>query len=171
MTPSVPGSTEAQTEPIIRTAVEGDFAAIQLLDSQARIEIVDHKGSKAWLAEHAVFSVVFGSPGSMVLVAELGGVIVGFLLSIDRLDPLRGKICDVDRVYVDARAREVGCGDSLLAAAVVSAADRGCAFLEGEALPGDRETKNLYERAGITARKITVSKGLSDPSTEVPSSR
>ena len=32
--------------------------------------------------------------------------------------------------------------------------------LEGEALPGDRETKNLYERAGITARLITVSKSL-----------
>ena len=26
----------------------------------------------------------------------------------------------------------------------------------GEALPGDRKTKNLYERAAITTRKLTV---------------
>ena len=34
---------------------------------------------------------------------------------------------------------------------------RGCSLLEGASLPGDRETKNLYERAGIKARLITVS--------------
>ncbi len=33
----------------------------------------------------------------------------------------------------------------------------GMRLLEGEALPGDRDTKNLYERAGIKARLITVS--------------
>jgi hypothetical protein len=32
--------------------------------------------------------------------------------------------------------------------------------LEGTALPGDRDTKNLYERAGVVARKIVVSKPL-----------
>ena len=32
--------------------------------------------------------------------------------------------------------------------------------VEGTALPGDRDTKNLYERAGITARKIIVSTRL-----------
>jgi len=36
----------------------------------------------------------------------------------------------------------------------------GCAAIEGEALPGDRDVKNLYERAGITARLIVVSKAL-----------
>jgi len=35
-------------------------------------------------------------------------------------------------------------------------------IVEAEALPGDRETKNLYERAGITARNIVVSKRLVD---------
>ena len=32
--------------------------------------------------------------------------------------------------------------------------------IEAVALPGDRETKNLFERAGLTARKITVYKSL-----------
>ena len=36
----------------------------------------------------------------------------------------------------------------------------GARLLEGHALPGDRQTKNLYERAGIKARLITVSTTL-----------
>ena len=171
MTTSVPQPAGAQLDPMIRFADEGDLDAIRDLDAQARIEIEGHKGAQAWLAEHPEVSVVFGSPGSRILVAELGGAVVGFLVSIDRHDPLRGSICSVERVYVDARTREVGCGDSLLAAAVANATDRGCDFLEGESLPGDRETKNLYERAVITARKIIVSKRLSDPSTGEPSFR
>lgn len=53
--------------------------------------------------------------------------------------------------------REVGFGDWLLEAALAGARLHGCEVLEGTALPGDRATKNLYERAGIKARKITVS--------------
>jgi hypothetical protein len=32
--------------------------------------------------------------------------------------------------------------------------------VEGQALPGDRQTKNLYERAGIVARLIVTFKWL-----------
>jgi hypothetical protein len=32
--------------------------------------------------------------------------------------------------------------------------------VEGQALPGDRHTKNLYERAGIVARLITTFRRL-----------
>ena len=48
----------------------------------------------------------------------------------------------------------------MLAAGLQHARDRGAQVFEGEALPGDRDTKNLYERAGITARLITVSTRL-----------
>ena len=64
------------------------------------------------------------------------------------------------QVYVEPQAREVGFGDWLLEAALAEARTQGCIVIEGYALPGDRATKNLYERAGITARKITVSKAL-----------
>jgi len=32
--------------------------------------------------------------------------------------------------------------------------------VEGQSLPGDRQTKNLYERAGIVARLITTYRDL-----------
>ena len=59
-----------------------------------------------------------------------------------------------------AGARELGFGDAMLAAGLAHARARGAVVFEGEALPGDRDTKNLYERAGITARLITVSTRL-----------
>jgi GNAT superfamily N-acetyltransferase len=65
-------------------------------------------------------------------------------------------IVRVDQVWVTPEARELGFGDELLAVAIESAKARGAVAVEGQALPGDRHTKNLYERAGIVARLITT---------------
>jgi len=65
----------------------------------------------------------------------------------------------------------VGFGDEMLAEAIAATLAAGGAVIESFALPGDRETKNLYERAGVTARKIIVSKRLSDPSSSADASR
>jgi GNAT superfamily N-acetyltransferase len=81
--------------------------------------------------------------------------VVGYLLA--RVD---GELATILDVFVHPEAREIGFGDELLAAAVAAARRAGARLLEGEALPGDRDTKNLYERAGITARLITVSTAL-----------
>ena len=46
----------------------------------------------------------------------------------------------------------------MLAEAIGAIRASGGVCVESFALPGDRDTKNLYERAGVTARKIIVSK-------------
>lgn len=66
----------------------------------------------------------------------------------------------MDRVFVVEQARQLGFGDALLAAAMELAVSNHCVAIEANALPGDRETKNLYERAGIKARNIIVSRPL-----------
>jgi hypothetical protein len=63
-------------------------------------------------------------------------------------------------VWVEPDARELGFGDEMLAAAMAWGRDGGAELVEGHALPGDRNLKNLYERAGVTARLITVSRRL-----------
>jgi ribosomal protein S18 acetylase RimI-like enzyme len=63
-------------------------------------------------------------------------------------------------VWVDPLARENGFGDHLLALVISLAVERGAVAVEGESLPGDRHTKNLYERAGIVARLITTYRTL-----------
>lgn len=158
-------------EPIVREATADDRAVIARLDEQGRTDLESQRGGEAWLAEHAPIRELFSDTTVRILVSQFCDVAVGFSVSVDEIDPARGRICRVDRVYVHERAREIGCGDALLAAEIDRARQRGCDVVEAVALPGDRETKNLYERAGITARCITVSKRISDLSTQAPASR
>ena len=95
-----------------------------------------------------------------MLAGCVDGVPVGVLL-VDRRPLEDGRqVARVSLVYVDADARGIGVGESLLDAATAWALEAGCVGLDGLALPGDRETKNLYERAGMSARLITVYRDL-----------
>lgn len=153
----------------VRPVGDDDVAECVSLDARARLGLADQRGGEAWLVEHQPLATA-GRWWDRSFVAEIDGAIVGFLVG-RRADDARGGIFVVDRVYVLDEARELGCGDGLLAAAMDRAAHEGCAVLEATALPGDRDTKNLYERAGVTARSITVSRRLSDPSNSGDASR
>ena len=163
-------------DPVVRAASRADAGPLAVLEREARASVAMTRGGARWLDEHpevgegwpaatetrsvfvAVLTDIAGPPG-----AEL---VVGYLvLDVD------GPIAHVDQVYVTPEARQLGFGDALLELATESARQSGAAYLEGHALPGDRETKNLYERAGITARLITVSRPLSGPSTPAGASR
>ncbi|MEZ5250978.1 MAG: GNAT family N-acetyltransferase [Ilumatobacteraceae bacterium] len=90
-------------------------------------------------------------------VAEIDGAAVGYL---HLHHPQGSPTGHVRQVYLDPEAREVGFGDELLAAAIARLRERGATAVESWALPGDRDTKNLFERAGVTARKLVVSKRI-----------
>ena len=143
---------------VIRRGEVTDAAQLAELEAAARHHLIDQRGGAALLAEQAAvgdWSPAMQDHGRWIGVAELDGFVVGYLeLSVT------GDIAFVRQVYVQPEARELGFGDGLLDAARQEAQRHGCSALEGFALPGDRETKNLYERAGITARKIIVSTRL-----------
>ncbi len=148
-------------EPVIRHATHSDLAVIVELDATAREVVASQRGGRSWLFEHA--------PAKFLQVDELidhswvGTIddhVVGFLRCTIEDVPQHGMVCSVERVFVDEHARELGFGDALLQQAIEYATNLGCVAIEGNALPGDRETKNLYERAGIVARKIIVSRPL-----------
>ena len=147
-------------DPIVRAATRADAGPLAVLEREARAAVAETRGGVRWLDEHP--EVGEGWPAATetrsVFVAVLTDVavppgtelVVGYLvLDID------GPIAHVDQVYVTPEARQLGFGDALLELATESARQAGAAYLEGHALPGDRETKNLYERAGVTARLIT----------------
>jgi GNAT superfamily N-acetyltransferase len=148
-------------EPVIRRAQATDLATLSAIDSASRDVLVGQRGGDAWLAEHPPLADLDGMDlVSRAMVGIIDGAIVGYVVwSVDD-DPKRGRIVRVERVHVVSEARELGFGDALLGAVIDVGRDLKCRFVEGSALPGDRETKNLYERAGITARSITVSKSL-----------
>ena len=146
-------------DPDVRPAVGDDVGQLIELEVAARASLIDARGGSRWLTEHPLVGSSWPDRIARggVFVAELNvagmpPVVVGYL-AIDLAVP----VASVEQVYIEPEARELGFGDALLAAAIAAARGAGARIFEGEALPGDRDTKNLYERAGITARLITLS--------------
>jgi ribosomal protein S18 acetylase RimI-like enzyme len=153
-------------DPVVRRARGDDADALAALEAEARAALVDARGGVRWLEEHppvgsgwrtvvetgTVFVAVLSDPAAGADSVE---VLVGYLVLV-----IDGSVARIDQVFVTPGARELGFGDTLVEVATDAARAAGGAVIEGEALPGDRETKNLYERAGITARLITVSRRL-----------
>jgi len=71
-------------------------------------------------------------------------------------------------VAVHPKARGLGVGANLVDEFRRLCREAGEFHVDAYALPGDRATKNLYERAGLTARMIIAS-GSSAPSLSEPS--
>ncbi len=137
----------------VRPLTTDDIDDVIELETQARVALEDQRGGPAHLADTP--RADWANAQGRAWVATIDEVVVGYL----ELE-IRGAAVDVRQVYVHPEARELGLGDALLAAAMEAGRAAGCTVLEGTALPGDRDTKNLYERAGVVARKIVVSKRL-----------
>jgi GNAT superfamily N-acetyltransferase len=139
--------------PVIRPATEADREALVWLEGAARSALTAQRGGDLWLERHPAQSPAWEAiADGGVIVSAIDDVPVGYLRLRVETDVLY-----VEDVYVHPDAREIGCGDALLAAGIDVGVDRGATRVEAEALPGDRDTKNLYERAAITAKRITVS--------------
>lgn len=142
----------------IRRLEPADAPELAALEAEARAATAVQRGGAAHLAETpavADWAALADDHRRPVWVATIDEVPVGYLeLQLD------GHVARVRQVWVHPEARELGFGDDLLAEALHAARSHGCTVLEGTALPGDRDTKNLYERAGITARKIVLSTPL-----------
>jgi GNAT superfamily N-acetyltransferase len=136
----------------------GDAAELIVLEHEARAALVDQRGGARWLVEHPVVGDgwVERCRSADVWLAHIDDVVVGYMVAELGVD----LIVRIDQVWVTPEARELGFGDGLLEAALASARGRGAVAVEGQALPGDRQTKNLYERAGIVARLITTYREL-----------
>lgn len=141
-------------DPIVRPATPDDVVEVEWLESLARGELAGQRGGERWLATHQEHRGRV-SEATSLWVATIDAVVVGYLVC--DLDDATAHVRDV---FVHPEARELGFGDELLAAALTAARAAGAARLEAEALPGDRDVKNLYERAGIKARLIVVSTEL-----------
>jgi GNAT superfamily N-acetyltransferase len=155
-------------DPDVRLAVADDAAELRGLERLARRGVAVTRGGGRWLDEHAEIADGWGDAIArrIVLIGEIRGagvppVAVGYLLA--DLEPGERTIVRVDQVFVHSDARQLGFGDALLAEAIRVGRERGASMVEAETLPGDRDLKNLYERAGVTARLIVVSKALRDP--------
>jgi GNAT superfamily N-acetyltransferase len=146
-------------DPTVRRADPvADADQLVVLETEARAALVGQRGGDRWLAEHPEIVAAWPERCAVadVFVAVIDDVLVGYLVSTLDADG----VVRIDQVWVTPQARELGFGDELLGSAMEDGRRRGAVAVEGQALPGDRHTKNLYERAGIVARLITTFRWL-----------
>jgi ribosomal protein S18 acetylase RimI-like enzyme len=144
----------------VRAAAIGDAPALADLESRARGHLADQRGGPQALAEQPAvddWAELLQRDDVRVFVATIDGVPLGYLeLHLPDAD---GRAL-VNQVYVEEGARELGFGDDMIGLAIEATTRAGGTVIESFALPGDRNTKNLFERAGMTARKLIVAKRL-----------
>lgn len=148
-------------DPLVRRPDQGnelELEQLRILEVEARAALVDQRGGLRWLDENAAVDDRWADVcrDSIVWLAHIDEVVVGYIVG----DVGDDRIARVLDVWVTPGAREVGFGDELLRAVIADARRSDATTIEGFSLPGDRATKNLYERAGIVARLITTSRPL-----------
>lgn len=146
-----------------RRATESDCEVLQLLESEARSSL-DHFRGGSRLADEinsidVNWSQQLNDVSTVIFVAGSNDVVMGYLMA--RLGRAKsGSIATIEQVFVTKDARNLGIGDALVSTTIAWAKSGSLVALDGFALPGDRETKNLFERSGLVARLITVSTDL-----------
>ena len=154
----------------VRPASVDDVGRLADLAAEAVEEQREQRGGSVWSVRESrpipatdSLAADVADPERLVLVGTFEDSIVGYAaVRTERLrdDRLHAVVTDV---YVEPAARGVSVGEVLLAACVEWCRERGCAGIDALALPGNRETKNFFERFGFTARALTVHKSLVDP--------
>ena len=142
-----------------RSATQQDLDVLIVLESEARSSLTDFRGGdRLALAAPEIgqnWSATLIDESVYVLVGGIDLVVMGFMLV-----RITNRLPTVEQVFVTRDVRNLGVGDALVAQALAWAKQNNFVALDALALPGDRETKNLYERSGLVARLITVTKKL-----------
>jgi GNAT superfamily N-acetyltransferase len=142
----------------VRAAGPADAPTLAGLDAEARSAVRPHRGGAELLEgcePELRWQDLVADPAWHVLLAEIDTAPVG-LCTVRRVSAT----ATIHHLFVAEGAREVGLGEDLLAHAIEWATTEGATAIEATALPGDRSTKNLFERFGMKARALTVSRPL-----------
>ncbi len=146
-----------------RPAASKDVDVLKVLESEAQRSLKEFRGADRFSIEvpeiASKWSEVLNDGSVFVVVGCIDTVAMGYLVA-RKSGQSKNMIATIERVFVTRDARNLGVGDSLVSATLIWAREQKLTALDGLALPGDRETKNLYERSGLVARLITVTKDL-----------
>ena len=150
-----------------RPATAADLERLAELAAAAVAEQVGERGGAVWAGREARGVPAEASlrrdledDDCLVLVGTIDDAVLGY--AAVRTEVLRdGRVLGVlTDVYVEPEARAVGVGEVLIDAVLAWCTARGCAGVDGLALPGNRQTKNFFETFGFTARALIVHRRL-----------
>lgn len=149
---------QAPIDIFVRASMPDDASTISHHHRLSEDESTQYRGTLPSLAQ--------GSR-SLTFVAGVGSTVFGSL-TLTEITPRRWNI---SHVFVEQEAREIGIGDALVLHALGALRHEDAEWCSGQAQPGDRALKNLFERHGLVAQTILVGRSLNDPSTEADASQ
>ena len=149
----------------VRPATAGDLERLGELAGLARKELSIGRGGDLFVRREGgrppgALADALDDADHSVWVGTFSDALVGYGVAhvepASPLDPGGELLGVVDDLYVEPDARGVGVGEVLIDALIDWMLGRGCRGIDATALPGNRETKNFYERAGFTARLLIM---------------
>lgn len=146
-----------------RKVDDTDTPAVLALLQQAHRQQLDQRDGDIWATANALplteERIADRAANGLVMVGTVLEVPVGVLVA--RHQQVSGKrLALIEELYTEPAARGVGVGRRLIEAVEAWALETGCIGIESMALPGDRNTKNFFEAAGLIARAIVVHRRL-----------
>jgi GNAT superfamily N-acetyltransferase len=149
-----------------RPATAADLPHLADLAEAARAELRPMRGGDVFVAGRSERSArqrladALGDPDQLVLAGTLDDALLGYARArLERLPDGR-VIGVVEDLFVDAEARGVGLGETIMDEVVSWCRAKGCAGIDAVALPGHRATKNFFEESGFTARLLVMHRTL-----------
>ena len=107
----------------------------------------------------AAFLICIEDPDSLLLLGEIEGYPLGFILGRSR--PLLAhepgvRVGAIQMVFVELEAREVGVGEVMRDTLMKDFRRTGHSLFDSHVLPGHRLAKNFFEAGGFAARSIIM---------------
>ncbi len=150
-----------------RRAAAGDVSALADLTVAARTELEPTRGGRLWALEDTrpepagpSLLQTIEDPAQCLFVGLIDGSILGYAGAHVQHLADGSLLAVVSEVFVDSNARGVGVGQALMSDVIHWARSMGCGGVDARVLPGNRQAKNFFERAGLVARAIVVHRAL-----------
>lgn len=146
-----------------RPAEAGDITRLSELARVARAEMDPLRGGPVFLNREArpepvddSLSAALAADDQFVVAGTVNDFVVGY--SVARLEPLRDgqRLGVIEDLFVEEGARGVGVGEAMMNLVLGWFSALDVMGVDALALPGDRTTKNFFERSGFTARLLVM---------------
>ena len=150
----------------VRPAEQSDLNELSALMDTAVLELRNQRGGEAlsWALDRNIPSLhsltsALEAPDTMLWCGLWENVLAGYAIASVVTEGDEQVVLITD-IYTTPDVRDVGVGELLLESAIAWATVLDAVAIDAYALPGARESKNLFERFGLTARLITVRRQL-----------
>jgi GNAT superfamily N-acetyltransferase len=150
-----------------RAATTADVPALAEFARGLRDEWRGMRGGSLWAVREAPpepleesFRALLARENACVIVGSIEDVVVGY--GVAEIEMLRdgSRLGVIGELFVEQGARAIGVGEVIADELVAFCRNQNCLGVDARALPGHREAKNFFERAGFTARALIMHKQL-----------